>query len=346
MLYIWPMKTALEEQSLIKINPQESKPIYKQIVQSIRESIAIGKLKQGDLLPSVNHIAAEFSIARGSIFKAYNDLRNNGTIDSIPGKGYFVTNDNINTDKNIFLLLSTFNPYREVLFNAFIDEIKTKATVDIYFHHHNIKVFETLVRNHSAYYNTFIVMPVLHKDSEKILTELDQRRLYLLDSGMKELGSKYPYVCQNYEKDIYTFLESYKERLTKYKRVVLLFSSNSRSYDVITGFETFFKNSAIPGIVEKKTLTFKFRKGDLYIINDDGDLVNIINGAKSNGWILGRDVGIVSYNETPLKSVIAEGITTITSDFGKMGRDMAKMVLNNKREKIENPFLTIERSSF
>lgn len=57
-------------------------------------------------------------------------------------------------------------------------------------------------------------------------------------------------------------------------------------------------------------------------------------------------MGVVSYTETPLKSVIAEGITTITSDFGRMGKDMAKMILNNKKEKIENPFLTIERNSF
>lgn len=340
------MKNASEEQSLIKINPQESTPIYRQIVQSVRESIALGKLKQGDLLPSVNHISNKFSVARGSIFKAYNDLRNTGTIDSIPGKGYFVTKSNLTPEKTIFLLLSTFNPYREVLFNAFIDEIKNKATVDIYFHHHNIKVFETLIKNHSAYYNTFVVMPVLHLDSEKILMELDQKRLFLLDSGMKQLGAKYPYVCQNYESDICSFLEKYSERLKKYRRAVLLFSSNSRSYDVITGFENFFKNSKIPGKVVRETKDFKFKKGDLYIINDDSDLVNVINSSKENNWLLGKDVGIVSYNETPLKSVIAEGITTITSDFALMGKEMAKMILNNKREKIENPFLTIDRNSF
>lgn len=340
------MKNDSEELSLIKIDPQKSTPIYKQIMQSIRESIESGKLKQGDQLPSVNGIASAFSIARGSIFKAYHDLRNTGTIDSIPGKGYFVTNSNLAPDKNIFLLLSTFNPYREVLFNAFIDEIKQNANVDLYFHHHNIKVFETLINNHAAYYNTFIVMPVIHKESERILAQLDQKKLYLLDSGMKELGNKYPYICQNYEKDIYNFLEHSAERLKKYKRVVLLFSDNSRSYEIITGFENFFRNSEIPGIVQRGTLNYKFKKSDLYILNDDNDLVNLIHAAKHNNWTLGQDVGIVSYNETPLKSVIAEGITTITSDFSKMGRDMAKMILKNKREKLENPFLTVERNSF
>jgi DNA-binding transcriptional regulator YhcF (GntR family) len=340
------MKSALEESPLIKIDSQQSTPIYQQIVQSIRESIASGRLRQGDLLPSVNGIASKFSIARGSIFKAYNDLRNTGTIDSIPGKGYFVTNSNPSPDKNIFLLLSTFNPYREVLFNAFIDEMKHKANVDLYFHHHNIKVFETLIENHAAYYNTFIVMPVFHKETEKILAHLDQKKLYLLDSGMKELGGKYPYICQNHEKDIYNFLERSAERLTKYKRVVLLFSDNSRAYDIIAGFEDYFSDSKTPGLVKRGSKDYKFKKGDLYILNDDNDLVSLIHTAKKNKWVLGKDVGVVSYNETPLKSVIAEGITTITSDFSKMGRDMAKMISKNKREKVENPFLTIERNSF
>lgn len=340
------MKSALQESALIKIDAQKSIPIYQQIIQCIRESIASGRIKQGDLLPSVNGIASEFSIARGSVFKAYNHLRNTGTIDSIPGKGYFVTNSNLAPDKNIFLLLSTFNPYREVLFNAFIDEIKQQANVDLYFHHHNIKVFETLINNHSAYYNTFIIMPVFHKETEKILAQLDQKRLYLLDSGMKELGGKYPYICQNHEKDIYNFLERSAERLKKYKRVILLFSDNSRAYDIIKGFEDYFSNSKIPGLVQRGNTNYKLKKGDLCILNDDNDLVNLIHMAKKHKWTLGKDVGVVSYNETPLKGVIAEGITTITSDFAKMGRDMAKMISKNKREKIENPFLTIERSSF
>ncbi|SMC91838.1 GntR family transcriptional regulator [Pedobacter nyackensis] len=332
--------------SVITINNSNSLPIYKQIMQSVRESISSGKLKLGDMLPSVNSIAADFSIARGSIFKAFGELRNAGIIDSIPGKGYFVTKSSLPADKNIFLLMSTFNPYREILYNAFVKQIKGSATVDIYFHHHNIKVFETLISNHAAHYNTFVIMPEIHKQTERILMQLDQKKLYLLDAGMKDFGAKYPFVCQNYEKDIYNLLKTHIIRIEKYKRVVLLFSSNSRSYEIITGFESFVKEYKLSTEVVRDTENFKFRKHDLYITTDDNDLVRLIQKSKSNNWSLGRDIGVVSYNETPLKSVIAEGITTITSDFVKMGTDMANMIIKNKRESLENPFLIIDRNSF
>jgi DNA-binding transcriptional regulator YhcF (GntR family) len=332
--------------SIISIDGTRSQPIYRQIINSIHQALSDGRLRNGDLLPSVNYIAAECSVARGSIFKAYNELRSTGVIDSIPGKGYFVTNTNHQAQLNVFLLLSTFNPYREVLFNAFVDSVGSRANVDLYFHHHNIDVFETLIHNHAAYYNCFILMPEIHNRTKGIFNKLDPRRLFILDMGLKEFGDKYPCVGQNHEKDIFNFLETHKERVKRYKRVILLFPENIRTFDVITGFKNFFKKHSHPSKVVKKTSGFKYEKSDLCITMDDKDLVRLIKVANQNNWMLGKDIGVISYNETPLKSVIAGGITTITTDFEKMGMTMADMVLNNKREHVENPFLMIERNSF
>jgi hypothetical protein len=47
-----------------------------------------------------------------------------------------------------------------------------------------------------------------------------------------------------------------------------------------------------------------------------------------------------------LKSVIADGITTITTDFEAMGKTMANMVVTGNREIVENPFIFIDRHSF
>lgn len=340
------MSSTNKDKSIISIDGQLSQPIYKQIIDSIHRAISDRHLRNGDVLPSVNQISADFSVARGSIFKAYNELRSTGIIDSIPGKGYFVTNTNHQVQHNIFLLFSTFNPYREVLFNAFVEEVGNQANVDIYFHHHNIDVFDTLIQNHAAHYNCFIIMPEIHQKVEDILNKLDQRRLFILDTGLKEFRHKYPGVGQNHEKDIYTFLETYQDRLKKYKRVILLFPENIRSYGIINGFKKFFKNHDLPSKVVKKTSNFTYEKSDLCIAIDDKDLVRLIKAAKANQWTLGKDIGVISYNETPLKSVIAEGITTITTDFEKMGKNMADIVLNNKREYIENPFVMIERNSF
>jgi len=64
--------------------------------------------------------------------------------------------------------------------------------------------------------------------------------------------------------------------------------------------------------------------GDLCLVMDDNDLVNLILHSKQQEWILGQDLGIISYNETPLKSVVGDGISTITPDYEQMGTSMTK----------------------
>jgi DNA-binding transcriptional regulator YhcF (GntR family) len=333
-------------QHLIHVDGALSTPIYRQIVNSILHAIENGGLQKGDTLPSVNSLATQFAIARGSIFKAYAELRALGTIDSTPGKGFFVLNTKQPGKKNIFLLMSTFNPYREAFYQAFIARLKNSASVDLYFHHHNINVFETLIQSHSSYYNTFVVMPEIHKLTKSILKRFDEKNLFILDTGFKEFSKLYAGIYQNYERDILQFFNDITDRLLIYSRVVLLFSGNMRNYDVIKGFERYFSTSAQSAEVITDTEKYIPQKGDLCLVMDDNDLVRLISYAKSQNWTLGVDFGIVSFNETPLKSIISEGITTISPDFNQMGIDMADMILSNRKEAKQNPFMLIDRRSF
>jgi DNA-binding LacI/PurR family transcriptional regulator len=61
--------------------------------------------------------------------------------------------------------------------------------------------------------------------------------------------------------------------------------------------------------------------------------------------VLKEDIGIISYNETPLKKFILNGITTISADFDFMGKKAAELVLSNMAEQIKVPFNTIVRPS-
>src|SRR6185312_10754859 len=271
---------------LIQIDPSLTTPVYKQIVQSISRNIDNGVLVKDDMLPSVNQISAEFSLARGSVFTAYNELRSSGIIDSIPGKGYFVLSTETRQKKKIFLLFSTFTTYKEILYNALLQHLPETCSLDIYFHHHSIRMFENLIREQSAYYNTYVIMPEVSENTSAILSKLDHKHTFLLDVGLKEYREEYPGVYQNFEKDIYS------------------------------------------------------------ILLDSDKLVDIIQCARQGEWLLGKDIGVISYNETPLKSVIGNGITTITTDFTAMGRAMAEMVVSGKREVVENPFVIIDRKSF
>jgi DNA-binding LacI/PurR family transcriptional regulator len=52
----------------------------------------------------------------------------------------------------------------------------------------------------------------------------------------------------------------------------------------------------------------------------------------------GQDFGIISYNDTPLKEVLAGGITTLSTDFRLMGKTMAKLIDTKAIMTIKNPW--------
>ncbi|MEK7718690.1 MAG: hypothetical protein AAB347_03645 [Bacteroidota bacterium] len=79
---------------------------------------------------------------------------------------------------------------------------------------------------------------------------------------------------------------------------------------------------------------------------DDRDLEFLVRYSIEKQMVFGTEIGIVSYNEAPLKGIVATGITTISTDFAQMGKRMATMILGGKKEKIDNPFLLILRKSF
>ena len=82
---------------------------------------------------------------------------------------------------------------------------------------------------------------------------------------------------------------------------------------------------------------------DLYVTISEEDLVSLVQQIRDRHYKLGEDIGIISYNDTPLKALL--GITVISTDFQKMGKEAAKMILGNKRMQIKNDFNFIDRQS-
>lgn len=79
-----PMKVRLE------LNPSLGVPIYRQIMDGIRDLIASGVLQPGDQLPSIRETASELRINPASAVKAYGELRHAGLIQIEKGRGTFV----------------------------------------------------------------------------------------------------------------------------------------------------------------------------------------------------------------------------------------------------------------
>ena len=81
---------------LINLHGKES--IYEQIRNQITKFINLGVLKVDDKLPSVRQLATELGINPNTVQKAYQELEAQGYIYTMPKKGAFVANRNIETD--------------------------------------------------------------------------------------------------------------------------------------------------------------------------------------------------------------------------------------------------------
>ena len=75
---------------MVTLNSRDSRPIYVQIVDGIREQIALGILAPGEKLPSVRELAGVLAINPNTIQRAYRELEAGGWVTSEAGRGCFV----------------------------------------------------------------------------------------------------------------------------------------------------------------------------------------------------------------------------------------------------------------
>ena len=78
----------------IIISNSGDKPIYEQITSQIKNAIISGELESGAPLPSLRYLAKELRVSLISTKRAYEELEKDGFIESVQGKGSFVTGKN------------------------------------------------------------------------------------------------------------------------------------------------------------------------------------------------------------------------------------------------------------
>ncbi len=75
---------------MLHLDYRDSRPIYAQIIDGLRQQITAGVLQPGDKLPSVRELASELAINPNTIQRSYRQLEMEGWIVTVPGKGCFV----------------------------------------------------------------------------------------------------------------------------------------------------------------------------------------------------------------------------------------------------------------
>ena len=330
--------------NFIKVKDNLAVPKYKQIVQAIENAILEGQLKKGEQIPSINSIRSENSLSRDTVLLAFNELKMRGIVLSIAGKGYYVKSENIKIKQKIFLLFDELNAFKEDLYNSFLKSLDENIKVDIYFHHFNPDVFSKLIYESIGNYHHYIIMPANLYNNLIDILQLPQDRVYILDQTHPELSS-FSGIYQNFEKDIYSALNQESEIIKKYKKFIFIFPELKQPKGMLIGFNKFCEEHGIDHEIISSFEDKEIIEGDVYLIPDDRNLIGVIKKKQEKNFVLAKDVGIISYNETLLKEVVQGGITTISTDFNYMGERLAQMIINKEQLQIENPSSLILRNS-
>lgn len=334
---------------LDRIVESSTVPKYLQVVQAVISDIEDGILKPGQRIPSINETSEMYYLSRDTIEKAYKELRQRGIINSVRGKGNYISKTLSHDKMRVLLLFNKLSAYKKVVYYAILDTLGDDAIVDLQIHHYNGKVFENLIQENLGKYHYYVVMPHFYEDKDRVvqaINKIPKNKLVLLDKDLEQCSGDYAAIYQDFERDINSALHSGNDLIKKYDKMVLVYPKEvSYPIEIVKGFrrfcqETSMKYSVI-NCIEEEPIAEK----TAFVVLEESDLVDLIKYCRDRHLVLGQDIGILSYNETPLKEILASGITVISTDHEKMGEAAARMMLNRQQGKVRNPFTLIRRNS-
>ena len=333
----------------IVIDYYSATPKYLQLANSVIKAIREEKIRKDDLLPSINELSFEFEISRDTAEKGYKHLKQIGILGSVPGKGYFIKSTEINQPLKIFLLFNKLSAHKKIIYDAFANTLGGMASIDFYIYDNDFAFFKRLIQNNKNDYTHYVIVPHFLEGGEnayEAINMIPKDKLVLLDKLVPGVDGKYAAVYENFEKDIYYALEQSLDRLSKYDTIKIIFPAYTyHPEEILSGFYRFCDQYAFNYKVVNDIKTEPIKEGEVFIILMEVDLVVLIEKILTTKMKVGKDIGVISYNETPLKKIILDGITTISTDFQLMGEKTAQMILENSREHFEVPFRITLRPS-
>ncbi|WP_298767209.1 GntR family transcriptional regulator [uncultured Polaribacter sp.] len=342
---------------LISIDENSRIPKYQQIIDSIIHNISEGNLKMDEKIPSINVFSEEFYLSRDTVEKAYSILKERKIIVSIRGKGFYISRTKLISKINILFLINKLSSYKLRTYNYFINSIGANAHTDLHIYHCNEALFLNLIEKNKGAYDYFVIMPHFKTNdfkhislTEKVIDALKlipKEKLVILDNAKSVPNAKITQIYQDFENDIYDALNKGIAKIKKYKKIMLVYPKKAiypYPKRILHGFRKFCVEHDLDfEVIEKIYQDMVIKKGDLFVTIEEEDLVNLVKQVREDEFKLGTDVGIISYNDTPLKELL--GITVISTDFKVMGETAAKMILDKTNKKIKVPFNFIDRES-
>lgn len=324
----------------VELNKNRSK--VQQIADIISGSISNGKYKEGDSLPSINKMSTDFNLSRDTVYKAFQKLKSKGIIESTPTKGYFVSK----AVNNIFVLLDVFSSFKGDFYKELMSNLPINYRVDLYFHQFNEKLFNNLIIDSIGRYDLYIVTNYINDVYYEVLDRLDNSKVLLIDLG-KFKKDKFSYICQGFDNTLYDCLTSRLDLIRKYNELRFIFPMEAEHpRSCIPFFIKFCEDNEIKyQLIRRNMKEADIIPGIAYLVVWHSDVVDFVKICRSKKLKLGEDIGLITFNDTPMLEMIENGISVISTDFKQMGKLTAEYIKNQQKIQTYIPTQLIVRGS-
>jgi DNA-binding transcriptional regulator YhcF (GntR family) len=324
-------------------------PKYQQLVNSIVSGVEGGLFKIGERLPSINEASEEYYLSRDTVERAYTELYRLGVITSVNRRGYFITGNRHRLTTKVLFLVGSITEYNKAIYASFVNAFGKNLHVDIYTYNYKQAQFMETLNEHVGDYHYYVLMPhLVDEDPEllKCLRKISGDRLVLLDREIKGLGATCSTIHYAPQQEITRLLEACLHRLRSYTKLNLVLSDDEFfPTEMISGFSDFCERYDIPYQILDGMADERVEHQYAYLTTDDVDLVEVIKQTESLNWRLGRDLGLISFQDSCFKNVLAGGITTFSNDPCGIGKQLCNIVQQNLKQQTYMPMQLVMRRS-
>ena len=333
--------------NLLTVDETSKVPKYLQVVEIIKSDIDNGIFDIGEQVPSINETSAEFYLARDTVEKAYRVLKEKGILSAVKGKGYYVASTGKLCNKRCLLFLNNFNDDKMSFYRSFKNSIPVTCEVDVHLFNGDPDQLERDIVANLGSYDNFIIFP--HLDSitnglRRAINMIPNNKLIFVHREFESCKECSAVVTDNRE-ELYQTMSEIRANCGKYHHFRLIFPDNIYHKELYEGFADYCLDHKIKFDITPDLTNTEIAAGQLLIIKTDRDLAYAVGYCRDHNLELGKDVGLICYNDSALKEVLAGGISVITPDFHEMGRQVAHMVMTQDFGKSKGNYKFIRRGS-
>ena len=318
---------------------------HEQFVQGIINAVDNRVVAVGDLLPSVNKLMNELGFARETIMKGYKELIKRGIVESRNRMGFFIASADTGQSLRVALLLYAFDTFQETFYKTFKKNLEPGVLLDVFFHHNNIDILDTIIGNIRGKYGMYVVAPIPNPRTRDILKSIPQNKFLMIDR-FEQMDGDFSYVTQEFEQATYKAFCELKDVIKQYDEFVFYYRpSTDTPIEILRSFKRFIKEYDIKGTIQTEYTAGAITKGKVYFTINNTELWAMLKDCIDKNLDLGTDVGILSHNDDMVKEIICGGITTYSTDFRLMAEEAAAFVMSGKAIKKIIPTTLISRKS-